>query len=216
MKPAHYILTRFNLGLYDRDIDHAAWMKSRIKLFERYTLPSMMRQIEMDWTWVLCFDHRTPSQYLVRYDYMDNISVSHESPVDWMLENVDIGRWLITTRLDNDDYVESNFTSMIKAEFDRTTKVVDTMGRVLDTSTGLYYDSGRTEPNSMFLSLIEPGNVCKTCYDLQHTHMPAKYNSVKIPHYGWTMVVHGENLMNKVTQKMPLLSPMFQTLYTNG
>ena len=211
----HYILTRFNLGLYDKHPDPEAWMDKRIELFERYTLPSMMRQTATGWTWVLAFDDQTPGEVIRRYDYIDNVVIIYESLRGWVKRNVDDG-WLITTRLDNDDYVERDWLANIQAEFTNTTLVVDLKGRALDTATGIYYDPCRRFPNSMFLSLIEPGRNCRTCHHRQHPDMIAEFESVMVDAYGWTMVCHGNNLMNSILPKYTKLPNHLQIEYANG
>jgi len=212
----HYILTRFNLGLYDKHPDPEAWMEERIALFERYTFPSMMRQTCMDWTWVIVFDELTPPEVIVKYDYVDNITIISDLPATWLRQNVDGDKWLITTRLDNDDYVERDLMENIQGAFVEDVLVVDTRGRALDTQTGIYYDPMREFPNSMFLSMIEHGRDCRTCHFVKHTDMIARFPSRKLDAYGWTMVCHGNNLMNSILPKYTKLPNHLQIEYANG
>ena len=211
----HYILTRFNLGVYDKHPNPSEWMDHRVKLFDTYTLPSMLRQTNTNWTWVLCFDEKTPDNIICKYDYIDNIKCVFERPDVWIRANADSGSWLITTRLDNDDYVERDWIGLIQEQFDGMVKVVDMNGRALDVSTGVYYDTMRPGPNSMFLSLIEPGGVCDTCYKYQHTHMLHHYDSVMLNQYGWVMVCHDMNIINSVKRNAPILANEYQVYYVN-
>jgi len=210
----HFIFTRFNLGLYRRHPSPDAWMTKRLDLFERYTLPSMMRQTTNRWTWLLAFDPQTPECITARYDYLDRVQVIYEPCQDWMRANVDMGGWLITSRLDNDDYVERDWVERIQAEFNRSELVVDFHGRALNLETGKYFNSDRTLPNSMFLSLIEHGSTCKTCHAFNHTDMVAHYPSKLIEGFGWTMIIHDDNLMNTI--RPTFLPSEIQTLYANG
>ena len=66
MKISHILTTRFNLGLYDREnINVYKWIDNRIKLFGKYTLPSVLNQTRQDFIWLMVMDNRTPQDHLV-------------------------------------------------------------------------------------------------------------------------------------------------------
>lgn len=62
---SHFLITRFNLNLYERD-KHAAptrtarWLEHRFEVFERYCLPSVAAQTATDFRWLCLFDAATP------------------------------------------------------------------------------------------------------------------------------------------------------------
>ena len=67
----HYLLTRFNLPLWNKDkrglaTRDEAWLEDRFRLFEQYTLPSVLQQSCKDFTWVVLFDGDTPPVYRER------------------------------------------------------------------------------------------------------------------------------------------------------
>ena len=197
----HFILTRFNLGLYDRP-DAEAWMRHRCQLFERYTLPSVMRQTCGDFTWVIGFDARTPDRYLDLYAQLPRVQICNCQPSQWVKHNHNQDQYLVTSRLDNDDYIERDYVQQVQ-DFDEL-GVVDFRGRVLDVATGKYYDWHRPRPNSMFLSLIEPPGQSLMATFCEHTWMPDHFRSERIDEYGWTMVVHDRNIINKLLANMEL------------
>ncbi len=54
----HYLLTRFNLPLWNKDkhglaTRDEAWLENRCRLFEQYTLPSVQQQSCKDFVWVV-------------------------------------------------------------------------------------------------------------------------------------------------------------------
>lgn len=65
---SHFLITRFNLNLYERD-KHAAptrtarWLEHRFEVFERYCLPSVAAQTATDFRWLCLFDAATPEPY---------------------------------------------------------------------------------------------------------------------------------------------------------
>lgn len=53
----HYLLTRFNLSLWQEDkngltIDREEWIRKRLKLFETYCLPSVVGQTCQEFRWI--------------------------------------------------------------------------------------------------------------------------------------------------------------------
>lgn len=64
----HFILTRFNLLLWNKDKDgHKVrtmkWLEHRFSLFEKYCLPSIVNQTCKDFKWIVLFDSSTPEKY---------------------------------------------------------------------------------------------------------------------------------------------------------
>lgn len=59
-KLKHYIVTRFNLGLYQTNPDADTWFKERIKIFSSVTLPSLRSQKWQNFTLSILIDDKTP------------------------------------------------------------------------------------------------------------------------------------------------------------
>lgn len=67
----HYLLTRFNLALWQEDkagktIYRVAWLERRMRLFETYCLPSVTGQTCQNFSWILLVDEDTPAEYRER------------------------------------------------------------------------------------------------------------------------------------------------------
>lgn len=112
----HYLLTKFNIGLYNdkkidkngRKINDDQWMEHRLKLFEKYCFPSIIKQTNQNFKWLVLFDRRTPKRYL--NDINRFKKYKHFIPFfgGWFDENIKKNldphaKYLITTRIDNDD-----------------------------------------------------------------------------------------------------------------
>ena len=84
----HFILTRFNLFLYGDNPykieDKELWMNHRIKLFEKYCLPSVQVQSCKDFTWIIAFDPETDPAVISTYDYLDNVEICYEQPHEYL------------------------------------------------------------------------------------------------------------------------------------
>ena len=64
----HFILTRFNLLLWNKDkegnkVRTRGWLDHRFTLFEQYCLPSIKNQTCLDFEWIVLFDSTTPEEF---------------------------------------------------------------------------------------------------------------------------------------------------------
>ncbi len=64
----HFILTRFNLLLWNKDKERnpvrtVKWLKHRFELFENYCLPSVKNQTSKKFEWIVLFDSTTPERF---------------------------------------------------------------------------------------------------------------------------------------------------------
>ena len=201
----HFVFTRWNLLSADVSIynnpaikDPEAWMEHRMLFFEKYTLPSMLAQTDKDFIWLLAFDEQTPYDIIRRYDYYDNIKIIFQYPKDWLVNEV-YDEWIITTRLDNDDYVYPTFIENIKSYFDKEEMVIDVEYVQYDHYTGKHYTSNRRPPNGPFLSLAEyVRDTPKTCYYCSHSKMAECFPAIKIPKILAKMIIHDRNISNHI------------------
>lgn len=184
----HYIFTRFNkldssMSIYNNpQIENPEeWMEHRIGLFNNITLPSVMLQTEVNFTWLLSFDQRTPQKIIDFYASFPRVKIIYEYPATYLRglygNSLKDGDWIITTRLDNDDYIAPTFIEKVQSKFNEEFLLVDTDGRQwdlktnklyarfiehpvdpkkeIDLKTGKLYTVERKTCNSPFLSLIE-------------------------------------------------------------
>lgn len=182
----HVILTRFNLGLYDRP-GAEEWMKHRMMYFE-HTRESVLSQ-DCDFKWILCMDIRTPPEILFTMMIDERQEIMFKHPNTYKPDG-----WTITTRLDNDDIYLPGAIKAIQDSFVEEEMVVDIKYQQL--YDGALYSSERPKPNSPFLSLISKD---KNCYARPHSKMindfKSKFASDEVLAY---MVIHDNNLGNKL------------------
>ena len=211
MKYNHYIFTRFNLlddfdglkTIYNNpDVpDPDEWMEHRMELFRKFTLPSMQQQTCQDFKWLLSFAPETPPRYIEEVIRYENAIIICQYPRTWLRRHFTEG-WLITSRIDNDDYYMPEFVETIQNQEDIfEPEIVDIDYRQLEQATGRLYTSARATPNSPFLSLVEhikPGNEPKTCYYCSHTNMPQHFRARKINDPLAVMVIHDRNISNNI------------------
>ena len=204
----HYILTRFNLGVYSDNNpyrqhvgDAEQWMAHRLDLFERLCLPSVLSQTWRNFTWLLAFDEDTPRRILLRYDYIDNVQIIYEQPHLWLRRQKPECEWLLTSRIDNDDWYAPQFAERLQDAFMERTEVVDVNYEAVDLNTSKHYASGRRRANSPFLSLYEPwGNNPMTAMGRPHSIMPDIYSSRRLDGVLAYQGIHGKNVCNKIPQ----------------
>lgn len=189
MKFKHVILTRYNLGLYDKT-GAEQWMKHREILF-RKTRESVLSQ-EGDFEWWLSVDERTPGWWLKKIFTDPRMHITFEHPKEFRCDG-----WVITTRLDNDDIYLPGAVKAIQSCFETKELVIDL--RYEQLCDGDKSSSWRTRPNSPFLSLVSK---TRNCYARPHSKMlteaPGVFASDDILAY---MVLHDRNLGNKLIGK---------------
>lgn len=129
----HFILTRFNICLWSRDKNGQStkteeWLKQRFDLFETYCLTSIQSQTRKDFKWIVLFDADTPvfykekiAEYKKECENLEPRFVSAEDGryfVRIFRENivreVKEGDILITTYLDNDDALRSDYVEEVQ------------------------------------------------------------------------------------------------------
>lgn len=184
MKFKHYILTRFNLELYQSNPykvkDKVEWMDSRIELFKNYLI-GLIDQTNKDFTVILSIDSKTPKHYIAHLSFLlDTIEIEYvfsfdKQPNIWLKENKPKTDWIITTRLDNDDELKPNFVETIQKEFREVEELLDVKGVKMFNKKEYPYN--RTSVGSPFITLIEPTEKCLSAMYKTHSVMPTLYSS---------------------------------------
>lgn len=207
MSLSHYIICRYNLTLFTNNVykikDPNGWMERRRYYFD-WLIMSLGVQTCKNFHFVLLMDRNTPSEYVRD---LDN-AISHATgdyeiffgnPQKWLESKEIKSDWLITSRIDCDDYYNERFVETIQSEFKAKTELLDVHGLQYDMVNEEFYTSGRIGPNSPFISLVEPTQGAKTVFEKQHTYMPQKYPARFVgsePLY--IQVIHEENISNKI------------------
>lgn len=186
--------------------DHS-WLRERIQLFKQYCLPTMKAQESQGFTWLIFFDQDTPSVLLDEVRGL--LEGAHNFHIVlcsvWSLENLRDAvreavpadtRWILTTRLDNDDGLAVDFVSRLHSEVNFGEK------RFYNFTNGVILWRRRffsyVHKSNAFISLMEPASDFSTVYLCGHEGASEVAPICQIgglPAY--LQVVHGGNVSNK-------------------
>lgn len=205
----HVLMTRFNVRINwphaFRGLDES-WLKERFELFERYCLPSIKAQTCQDFHWLVFFDTATPHSFRQRIaQYSGDLACFVPCFVDFFDRTVfrDIvasmeltrKRWIITSRVDNDDALARNYIERVQAQFTgQEREFINFQNGLVLRGTRLYLSSNSS---GHFPSLIEKSTDPLTVY-VRHTEMK-NYAPVRQVggEPGWLEVRHPGRLTEK-------------------
>jgi hypothetical protein len=213
----HFVLTRFNVRKAEWSKDKngeevltRAWMDDRMSLFEQFCLPSIANQTSKNFTWLVFLDTNTSQEYQRRFQryevecknlktlYVVSVKESLDLSIRGFLR--DDTRFIITTRIDNDDAFHARAIEAIQGEFAAQELAFVNLlkGYILDLGRGNVYRED--EPSNPFISCIERINddSFKTVLCDQHLAL-GKHGPVhQLEHRPyWLRVIHGRNLSNR-------------------
>ena len=217
----HFILTRFNLLLWNKDkegnkVRTKGWLKHRFALFEQYCLPSIQSQTCQNFEWIVLFDSTTPDRYKERIVEWQK-ECPHLIPVYVEPQNgcyfAEIFRQevvkrlnaqrVITTYLDNDDALSLRLVDELQK---RVESLSD--GTFINYVEGYQYFTDHKYvmqihyPRNHFISVVEDGNpaTIKTIYGYGSHYYIEKIPGVRIENVKnlpmWCEVIHERNMGN--------------------
>lgn len=211
-RDAHFLLTRYCVKLSPESrIPSDAWQQHRLTLFRSVCLPSVARQTNRDFSWLLFVDESVPEwlktglRQLARVGKYELIVL--EVPFTGAVAASTVASRLpagtqrvITTRLDNDDGLSEEGMSRI-----RSTARSLAAPAAINLMSGLQYRRGhlylRRDPSSSFISLLEnvsSGDRCQGVYCDDHDKLGQAF---PVTHVGgsalWLQVLHGANVANR-------------------
>ena len=211
----HFVLTRFNIASPGRESDirnRPGWLSRRFALFEKYCLPSMAAQTERRFEWIIYFDENTPEEFRDRIRNAQKVA-PFEARFVGITRMSDVARDVVerigaetqrvlTTRLDNDDAVSSDFVASIRAKAAECNE--DT---VLNFPHGVALRAGSIftayDESNPFTSLIESRDEVQTIWAAQHRDLGTKWNLLQINARPlWLQIVHGENVANRIKGRL--------------
>ncbi|MFD0482559.1 glycosyltransferase [Kineococcus sp. GCM10028916] len=221
----HVVLTRYNLPIPGsiRGLD-PEWLETRLELFRRFCVPSVLSQREQRFTWLVLMDSRTPppaisavetllprgSRVLLLDAPLD------DSPLHEKLIGVGFSPELplLSSRLDNDDCLGRNYTRLVRAAAIRSGGAVAV---AINLPLGVQVQAGRAyglvDFDNPFVSLLETVAPWRTVLAVSHREVRrlGPLRQVVRP-AEWMQVVHQDNLDNlvrgvRIPRKIAL--PMF-------
>lgn len=215
----HFIITRFNVNIYDIDFPKRledTWLSLRFELFQKYCFPTVQAQENQDFTWLVLFDEQTPERYkafINIYSKYNNFTPVYCGAFDTIMPTVvermkaiaPDAEWFLSTRLDNDDALSSAFVQclhgVVNAMNEADLKPSDTLyinfPNGLQLHDGDFYDF--EDATNAFVSLLERSDDPNTVFWVDH---PGIYNKAPVIQARtkplWLQVVHDMNVYNYV------------------
>jgi len=230
----HFLITHFNLLNFPLGIDGNEewlnWTRKRIQVFKTYCLPSLTNQTIKDFTWLIYFDINTPAEFNYLIDELKEynfIKPCFANGFDGFMENymneikVMAGdtKWIITSRIDNDDCFHKDAMRIIQEYF------IPSDEHLISLASGYTFDvhhktlSHYYYPMSPFISIIESMNKknLKGIWYIAHSRWEELNFSVRkeifrknkkstfvLHNPYWLQILHGENIANSV-RGLPVL-----------
>jgi hypothetical protein len=206
----HLVLTRFNTAIGyapSRTGLQTDWLMSRLGLFERYCLPSVVGQQGADFQWLVFFDAESPAWFRKKISefspaftpvYIDGVATD-QVIVDTIAElNVVASPYLLTTRLDNDDAIAKSHLAMVEKAFRRQEREFLVFPLGVQSFRGHLYNV--YWPSNPFLSLVErvqTGNRFTTVLCVPHDRVRGAGQVRQLLHSAqWLQVLHDANISN--------------------
>jgi len=212
LEMTHILLTRFNTAIdyapSSKGID-GTWLRERISLFEQYCLPSVNSQSNNCFSWLVFCDARSPAWFrtaiaaygpILKAVYMEGPATDEAIARAVQETGLVQTPYLVTTRLDNDDAIGSDYVALIQKAFQRQERQFLLFPFGLQSfRSHLYNVYWRSNP---FLTLVE-----KVKSDGSFTtvlcvpHDKVRSTGLVREIYAapqWLQVLHGGNLLNSL------------------
>jgi hypothetical protein len=209
------LMTRYNLPIPGRKENlNGAWLDHRHQLFEKYCVPSVRRQTNQNFRWLVLLDSRTPADHLtdVRDALPPNAEITllsapiDDTPMEMIFHQARVApdTPLLTCRLDSDDCLGRDYMRLIRKAAE---KAVATDGAANRTAFnfpfGLQLRAGEVfgllDFDNPFLSLLEAPHSRLSVLAVSHRNIRsvARVKQIKSSPQ-WLQVVHGGNLDNTI------------------
>lgn len=211
----HFILTRYNVatpGRWEEIRLRPHWLEKRFQLFRDYCLPGVAGQTRKDFEWIIFFDEQTPADYMDRiralqvhfpFRIITTPLFEMSALAPQILAERAEAEWLLTTRLDTDDILATDFVERLRRDLKPGMKQVFNFphGLMLSLKDGkapaLYRDRDDSSP---FVSLFEPFDEnLTTIWKEMHRYADRLAPLVQAgPEPAWLQIVHGDNIANRI------------------
>ncbi|MCF8223789.1 MAG: putative rhamnosyl transferase [Bacteroidales bacterium] len=220
MNFAHFIITQFNLREFplsgnSKYESWVKWTRNRIEIFKNFTLPSILNQSSENFRWLIFFDTNTPPEFkdfiaglkkieIINVCYSNGSKDFYENYVEDIHKSIQKSiRWIITTRLDNDDCLHRDAVKTIQEHFVQKNNYLISLASGyalnLENKTLSHY----FYPMSPFISLIENNDhEIKGIFSREHT----KWDDLRlfISREMWLTWFEGKNRKSKFILRKPM------------
>lgn len=216
----HYLITRFNLRTAWKTTKkgdallNEEWLAQRFELFEGYCLPSVRNQTNNNFTWLVFFDTTTPDHFRHKIEQIAlEFPLFHPIFIDGMKEfrasvrshiASDITepvKFVLTTRMDNDDMIHKDFIGTIQNLFKPAHKhaINLPLGYQLVTEKKKSDVYERTWDFGPFVSLIEKFDDVASVFST-YKHSDWEDAAASVTTYEgtrlWMILIHEKNKLN--------------------
>lgn len=204
----HFVLTRFNTELPTVGPPNEDWLRRRLELFRATALPSIRQQIVPPDRWLVFCDRASPKWFVD--EMQDALGTTGEcvwisGPFSPEVAGNECHRrrtstrYLITTRLDNDDLVSEDFLEHVQARFSGQSFAFLNFTHGYQLARSELYR--RSDPLNAFVSLVEETDSDSggwTVFLDQHDRLRDHGEVYQISGEAtWIQVIHGANLANR-------------------
>lgn len=213
----HYIITRFNLKRKDwnstknnEEVLSELWLKERFELFENFCFPSVKNQSNQNFKWLVFFATDTPEIYKVKiekfaeefdnfYPFFVEGMESFIPSIKQKVQELDTEKYIITSRLDNDDSLHKNYVNEVQSYFNNQNymaiDIIDGYGMQIGAKVRIGKMRHSFNP---YISLIEKKDDFKTVWHKGHTFWKYEKNIIAIKNKPlWLTIIHEKNKSNK-------------------
>ena len=194
----HIITTRFNVptSVWTKTRGGSKplseeWLKDRFEIFQKYCLPSFENQSNKNFIWLVFFDVNTPRKYKLQIEktqkefslfqpfFVHDFEEMHKKAIEiipsFFEENT---QFLISTDLDNDDFLHREFIETVQQKFEPKHDFVIDLKRGLQltkTAENKAFINLFYMVSNPFVSLVEDKNSFRTVLKEEHL----KYRNYK-------------------------------------
>lgn len=215
----HFLITRFNIKSENWKFTKSGalthtdlWLEQRFNLFETYCLPSVKNQSNQEFKWFVVFDIGTPNAFKNRIEtlassysnlivlYTESFQTLKATLYEAIITNLTPkDNFIITTRLDNDDAIHTDFINCIQQTFlPQHNTIIDVIKGhqfiVNSKNNDLRYYTSHYNP---FISLIENVSMFETVMAKNHEHWKTLPNRIVFNKKAlWLQVIHDDNILN--------------------
>lgn len=216
----HYVLTRFNVksnfavknpnnSPLELILDES-YLEERFKIFEKYTLPSIINQTNQNFKWIILFHKRTPRKFLRKIKLLKNVykfedlyfdDNEHFNFSDYCIKNNEISDFYITTRIDNDDMINKDYIDIVQKYAKKKAHecfISFPNGEKLDLNFNKRIDV--YDKYNHFTSRIEE-NYEKTVLNYDHSAintLDTDFIAFETKKPMWTEIIHNTNIVNEI------------------
>jgi hypothetical protein len=216
----HIIISRFNLSKrWKKDKSECNvlskdWLDHRYQLFKDFCLPSIKSQTSQNFEWWVYFDKSLETEYKIWNEKLNedfpNFIPKYEGSYDDFEVNMpkelqaklikEKIRWLITTRLDNDDVLARDTVAIIQnnVNFDNLCLMEVPYGYTLEIKETSVLRKVTTFLNP-FISLVEKVSTnveVRSVYYQQHNKWTDVKKMIISKKAQWIQIIHDKNIIN--------------------